>query len=547
VGGFLWFAHSVQRSNQQLDEVTERLILATRAGGVGIFDYDVVMDVLVWDEQMFRLYGITKDQFGGAYEAWQNGLCPEDREPANDEVQSALRGEKEFDCEFRVVWPDGSIHYIRALARVKRDASGRAIRLIGTNWDITTQKQAAEALLESNRCLEEETARTRRHALEAASANAAKSEFLANMSHEIRTPMNGIIGMAQLARSLAHDDEQKEYLDTLQNSAASLLALLNDILDLSRIEAGKLSVELVAFNPRQLLKEAIQVVEGNARDKGLYIRVDCAAAVPERIVGDPFRLRQVLVNLLGNAVKFTEVGEVEARISADVSEQHLHFSVRDTGIGIPLDKQKAIFTAFTQADGSISRRYGGSGLGLAISSKLIEMIGGTIRVESEPGHGSLFEFIVPYDSAPDAVEARAVKPVSFAARRVLLAEDNVVNQKVASRLLEKSGHSVIVVSNGKEALAAINRESFDVVLMDIQMPEMDGFETTARVRAREANQARHLPILAMTAHAMSGDRERCLKAGMDGYVSKPMHLAELLQAIADATTQPQADTAQSPL
>jgi signal transduction histidine kinase/DNA-binding NarL/FixJ family response regulator/streptogramin lyase len=372
-------------------------------------------------------------------------------------------------------------------------------------------------------------------------ANRSKGDFLANMSHEIRTPMNGIIGMTQLALRLADKVEQKEYLETVQSSANSLLALLNDILDLSRIEAGKLPIEQVPFKPRQLLKEAFQLIEVSAGAKGLCLRAGCAPAVPERIVGDPLRIRQVLVNLLGNAVKFTEAGQVEAQINVDIREQRLRFAVRDTGIGIPLSKQELIFAAFSQADGSISRRYGGTGLGLAISSKLIGMMGGTIRVESEPGHGTLFEFVVPYQSVaePTAAEAVAlVDPEPFTARRILLAEDNVVNQKVASRLLEKSGHSVLVVANGTEALAAIERESFDVVLMDVQMPEMDGFEATARVRAREVNQARHLPILAMTAHAMSGDRERCLAAGMDGYLSKPVQLAELIQAIADVTTTP---------
>jgi signal transduction histidine kinase/ActR/RegA family two-component response regulator len=370
----------------------------------------------------------------------------------------------------------------------------------------------------------------------AESANKAKSEFLANMSHEIRTPMNGVIGMTQLALALADKVEQKEYLETVHGCATSLLALLNDILDLSRIEAGKLSFERISFEPRQILYEAFQLVETSARAKGLYMRTDCAAEVPKRVIGDPFRVRQVLVNLLGNAVKFTEVGGVEARVSADARGQWLVFAVRDTGIGIPSNKQETIFAAFAQADGSISRKYGGTGLGLAISSKLVQMMGGTMRVESEPGRGSLFEFIVPCENAPEAIAihpAPLVNPESLRPLRILLAEDNIVNQKVASRILEKSGHSVLAVMNGKEALAAIQREAFDVVLMDIQMPEMDGFEATARIRASAATEVRQLPILALTAHAMSGDREKCLAAGMNGYVSKPLQPAELIRALVD--------------
>jgi len=253
------------------------------------------------------------------------------------------------------------------------------------------------------------------------------------------------------------------------------------------------------------------------------------------------RVRQVLVNLLGNAVKFTEAGGVEARIRTGAGAQRLLFTVRDTGIGIPLSKQETIFAAFAQADGSISRKYGGTGLGLAISWKLVHMMGGTIRVESEPGRGSLFEFSVPFENAPEPIAISPTPVVNLeppGTLRILLAEDNIVNQKVASRILEKRGHSVLAVVNGKEALAAIQRESFDVVLMDIQMPEMDGFEATARIRAGAAAGARQLPILALTAHAMSGDRERCLAAGMNGYVSKPLQPAELMQAIADVTRQP---------
>ncbi len=350
--------------------------------------------------------------------------------------------------------------------------------------------------------------------------------------------MNGIIGMTQLAAALAENSEQKQYLETVQSSANSLLALLNDILDLSRIEAGKLSIESVPFRPRRLLEEAVSIIEVSARNKGLALRAACGESVPPCIAGDPLRLRQILVNLLGNAVKFTESGSIEVSVDADTIANRLRLAVRDTGIGIPLDKQQAIFAPFIQADGSISRKYGGTGLGLAISARLIDLMGGTVRLESQPNRGTLFEVTVPYRSGSDCPEPAAPAPVgsgAFAPRRILLAEDNAVNQMVARRLLEKNGHSVVVSCNGKEALAAIERESFDVVLMDVQMPEMDGFEAVARIRASESPHSPRLPILAMTAHAMAGDRERCLAAGMDGYVSKPVQTAELLQAIADVT------------
>jgi CheY-like chemotaxis protein len=374
---------------------------------------------------------------------------------------------------------------------------------------------------------------------EAAAASRIKGEFLANMSHEIRTPMNGIIGMTQLALALSERPEQQDYLRIVQNSADSLMALLNDILDLSRIEAGKLSIEPVPFSPRTLVQETVQLLAVTAQAKGLAIRVECGSEVPEIVVADPLRLRQVLVNLLGNSIKFTEVGHIAVRVDRVEPEDALRLRVADTGIGIPPEKQEQVFKAFTQADGSITRRYGGTGLGLTISARLVHLMGGIIRLESQPGKGTTFEFLVPcripdvqdsgnccQDTAPDAPES----PL-----RILLAEDNPVNQKVASRLLESQGHTVVVASNGRDAVAAAGREAFDVILMDVQMPEMDGFQATAAIRAAEGASSRHVPIIAMTAHAMSGDRDRCLAAGMDGYVAKPLQLNELFKAISQAT------------
>ena len=429
-----------------------------------------------------------------------------------------------FNQEIRMRRKDGSSAWIMANTTMVKGASGTEIE--GTFVDITMIKQAEEQM------------RMAKEAAEA--ANRAKSEFLANMSHEIRTPMNGVIGMIDLALDTNLSAEQREYLTTVKSSAGALLAIINDILDFSKIEARKLELQRVPFSVKEVVRATVKGFLVQARNKQLSLQCDFSVEVPEMAIGDPGRLRQILMNLVGNALKFTNQGEILVHVMR-LHEDTLQFSVSDTGIGISPEKQQTIFEAFVQADTSSTRQYGGTGLGLAIVSQLVALMQGRIWLESKPGSGSTFYFTAPFTRATDVAvrdaaqrneERPATMPVGKL--RILIADDNLVNLRLARSLLAKQGHSAVAVGSGREALAALEQQNFDLVLMDVQMPDMDGFETTRAIRARERVSKAHLPIIAMTAHAMSGDRERCLAAGMDSYVTKPVDAAKLFTAIADA-------------
>jgi len=589
IGGIVIMTEMIteqREAQEQLKKLSDRLTLAIQAGAIGIWEWDILEDLVIWDDRMYELYGIHRSTFLGTYQAWYQRVHPDDRDKVEAFVAQALADEPEFTHEFRVVWPDGQIRYLRASALIQRNSSGQAERMVGINFDVTKRRLAEQQLRQTNEQLELTNQELER-------ATRLKDEFLANMSHELRTPLNAILGMSEglqeeIFGSLT--EPQRQAIATIERSGSHLLELITDILDLSKIEAGKLELELGPVSINNLCNISVTFVRQAAHQKNIRITTQLAPEITW-VQADDRRLRQVLINLLTNAVKFTpEGGEVclettlepavplSSPVPASPTSAWIAFRVRDTGIGIAPEDMHKLFQPFVQIDSSLNRQQSGTGLGLSLVQRIIDLHEGSISVESEVGRGSCFTVRLPFihtstmeretlqrygmqsncwatnrcrddqlppttnENDPERSENRPVataQPEPPAASSdsllpsavplILIADDNPANISTISSYLQHRGYRLILARNGQEALDLAQNQIPDLILMDIQMPEMNGLEATRRLRAEGHS---HIPIIALTALAMPGDRERCLAAGANDYLSKPIQLKHLAEKIA---------------
>lgn len=539
-----------KRSEEKLENLSERLSLAIKSGGFGIWEWDILPNQLIWDERMYELYGLEKSDVPETiYQTWANALHPQDREMAETAIQQALRGEKEYSPEFRVVLPNGSIRYIKAYALVQRDNSGEPQRMVGVNFDITPAKEAEKQLRQVNERLTLTNAELDR-------ATRLKDEFLANMSHELRTPLNAILGMSEGLQDGVFgnlSEQQKQAVNSIDRSGYHLLALINDVLDLAKVESGKLELQLAPASITYLCTNSLTFVRQQALKKNIQLTTEIPEGLGD-IVVDELRIRQVLINLLNNAVKFTpDGGSVKLQVKAifSVPQNLLQFLVIDTGIGLTPENASQLFQPFIQIDSSLNRQYSGTGLGLALVRRLVELHQGTVGVTSELGQGSCFTVCLPYivgseppiqtalSSCPpitsEELKLSPIPPISTnspkknSSTTLLLVEDNELNIVTISSYLSSKGYKIEIAKNGEEGVRLAKSLSPDLILMDIQLPKVDGLEAIRQIRAEQ--RLTSTPIIALTALAMTGDQEKCLNAGANDYLSKPVKLKQLVEKI----------------
>ncbi|WKJ88677.1 ATP-binding protein [Methylomonas montana] len=523
---------TLETRDQALRLANERLRVATRAGIIGIWDWDVVKSELIWDEAMYQLYGRRRGQFAGTFEAWLNFVHAEDQTQVKQNIQAALRGEREYGLEFRVVWPDGSIHHLKAASQTIRDDNGQPLRMVGINYDLTEGKQV-EAELEQHRYHLEQLVKERTDQLvrardAAESANRAKSMFLANMSHELRTPLNAILGFAQLMeRDERLPADTHHNLETINRAGRHLLALINDVLEISRIEAGSTSVQNAVFDLQDTLTGIEEMIGLRAQHKGLGFNVEHSGELPRFVYGDANHLRQVLINLLGNAVKYTEQGYTSLRLTPAVDS--IRFEVIDSGPGIPSDDQERIFQPFYQAESGVAKGEG-TGLGLAISREFVRLMGGELQVDSVLGRGSAFSFELPLPEADvPLVETHQARVLGLESGhppvRILVAEDNADNLELIASLLTNAGFEVRQAENGRRAIDIFQGWRPHFIWMDMRMPVLDGYQATRSIRALPGGDA--VKIVALTASAFHENREAILAVGCDDMLAKPIDEARL--------------------
>jgi signal transduction histidine kinase/CheY-like chemotaxis protein len=503
-----------RNAESQLRDNRALLSRVSQVSGVGGWMLDLADKSVVWTPETFKIHEVP-DDYQPNLEAALGFYAAEARPLIAAALERGIQDATPWDLELAFVTAKGRARWVRAVGEIEFE-EGSARRAVGAFLDVTERRNAEDAHREMARLAE--------------AASRAKSDFLATMSHEIRTPMNGLIGFADLLLDTPLSIEQRGYVNTLRNSGESLLTIINDVLDFSKIEAGKFNLESLSFDLAALVAEVTQLLSPAAREQGVTLSTAFEPMVPRVVVADPIRVRQVLLNLMGNALKFTRQGSVQVRTA--LCGGNWRVSVTDTGIGISPQAQSKLFTAFTQGDTSTARRFGGTGLGLSICRRLIEMMGGQIGITSELGVGSTFWFEVPLVEGTLVAVAPLELSGLSSGLRVLVAEDNPVNQRLIVALLSKLGCVAHLVSDGRAAIEAHRQQRFDVTLMDCHMPEVDGYEATVEIRRHEATSGARVPIIALTASVLQTDREHCRSAGMDDFLSKPVTLGALSQTLA---------------